>query len=191
MKYLRPFFESLSSIEELRKDRDDIIRVLTRYCELYLDSNTEKMWEFAWDIGNDFLDEDVIESADKMSNEIVTAIVDSTIQYNKERSARNLLELYYDCDFALGGDSDDITSNIQDIFSDYLDDKKTATFYKTNDKYDNRYVVEISKDNIMTSIDFNEIMGRIDDFVNMDGVEYSGNRDFIKFEFYKSYPSED
>ena len=66
MKYLRPFFESLSSIEELRKDRDDIIRVLTRYCELYLDSNTEKMWEFAWDIGNDFLDEDVIESADKM-----------------------------------------------------------------------------------------------------------------------------
>ena len=190
MKYLKPFFESHSYSTELKKDRDDVIRVLTQYCDLYLDSNTEKLWEFAWGVSDEFITDDEIESADKMDKRIITAIVDDLISHNSERAARTLMELYYDCNYALGKNSDEIVDNIRDIFSEYLDDKK-ATFYKTSDKYDNRYVVEITLDNILQTLDFNEIMGRIEQFVGLEQVNYSGNNHFIKFEFFESYPEED
>jgi hypothetical protein len=190
MKYLKPFFESFSYIDELSEHRDDVIRVFTEYSELYIDSNTERLWEFAWDITSDDITEEEIESADKMTNRIVTAIVDDIISHNNERSSRSLMELYYDCNYALGKNSIDVVDNIRDIFAEYLDDKK-ASFYKSSDKYDNRYIVEIKQDDILKTLDFNEIMGRIDDLVGLPQVNYSGNNHFIKFEFFESYPDED
>lgn len=192
MKYLKPFFESSrrTMYNEMRENRDEIIKVLTKYCDLYLDSNTERLWEFAWDISDEFITQDEIDSADKMNNRIITAIVDDLISHNSERASRSLMELYYDCNYALGKNSDDVVDNIRDIFSEYLDDKK-ATFYKTSDRHDNRYVVEIKQDNILKSLDFNEIMGRIEQFVGLEQINYSGNNHFIKFEFFESWPEED
>lgn len=190
MKYLKPFFESFSYIEELSDNRDDVIRVFTEYSDLYNDSNTERLWEFAWDITSGDITEYEIESADKMNNHIITAIVDDIISHNNERSSRSLMELYYDCNYSLGKNSSEIVDNIRDIFAEYLDDKK-ASFYKTSDKYDNRYVVEISQDNILKTLDFNEIMGRLDDLVGLPKINYSGNNHFIKFEFFESWPEEE
>ena len=190
MKYLKPFFESHSYSAELKEDRDEVIKVLTQYCDLYSDSNTERLWEFAWNVSNEFITQDEIDSADKINNHIVTAIVDDLISHNSERASMSLMELYYDCNYALGKNSDEIVDNIRDIFSEYLDDKK-ATFYKTSDKYDNRYIVEISLDNILKVLDFNQIMGRIEQFVGLEQVKYSGDNHFIKFEFFESYPDED
>jgi len=190
MKYLRPFFESFSYIEELKDNRDDVIRVFTEYSELYNDSNTERLWEFAWDISDPEITEEEIESADKMTSRIITAIVDDIISCNNERSSRGLMELYYDCNYALGKNSSELVDNIRDIFADYLDNKN-SNLYKTQDKNDNRYVVEIRHDNILTTLDFNEIMSRIDQYVGLGNVNYSGDKDFIKFEFFESYPNED
>ncbi len=181
MMYIKPFFESISYINELVNDRDEIIQVLTNYCKLYADSTTEKIWEIIWD----FVDEDIdLESLDIITSEVITNMVDNLIRSSRERECRVLIELYYDCCGSMENDNSEVIENIKDIFSDYLDDKKVGSFYKTSDKSDNRYVIEIKKENIMTSIDFNEIMGRIDDFVKVDGFDYYGNRNFIKFEFY-------
>ena len=73
---------------------------------------------------------------------------------------------------------------------EYLDDKK-ASFYKSADKYDNRYIVEIKQDDILKTLDFNEIMGRLDDLVGLPQINYSGNNHFIKFEFFESYPDDE
>ena len=132
-----------------------------------------------------------LEQTGKLSKEIVTSMVDFYIDNpGIRREIENLLNLYYDCNYALSKNSDDVVDNIRDIFSEYLDDKK-ATFYKTLDRWDNRYIIEIKQDNILKSLDFNEIMGRIEEFVGLEQINYSGNNHFIKFEFFESYPEED
>ena len=194
MKYLKPFFEAKDILSELKGNKDDIIRVFFEYSKLYIDGNTEALYEFIYNVSEEYISiEQMNEFYDNynLTKEMVTSMVDFYIDNpGIRREIDNLLNLYYDCNYALGKNSNDIVDNIRDIFAEYLDDKK-ASFYKSSDKYDNRYIVEIKQDDILKTLDFNEIMGRLDDLVGLPQINYSGNNHFIKFEFFESWPEED
>ncbi len=190
MKYLKKYkiFESYTS--DILSNRDIIINALSEYVDLYKDGLVDQLEDIGFNTEASDEIEQLLNNGLPINKDIITIIVDDVSNSNNQRDASKLLDIYYECNYNLNQNNNDIVDNLKDIFSDFIDDKK-AIFYKSNDKNDNRYVIEIKQEDILLSIDFQEIMNRVKSFINLDHMDYSGNNNYIKFEFYESYPDED
>lgn len=188
MKYLK-LFESY--IDDLKKNRDDIIKVLSSYVKLYNDGLVNELFELIWseseEAGNRIED-----NGNEIDEESIRLLIDDVISsgWGADRVSRKIMDIYYDCNYNLAHNSVDVVETLKDIFVDYFDEGK-AKIWKSSDKHDNRYIVLIDQIDVLLTLDFKEIMNRVKDLIKIKHLSYSGNGDQIKFEFYESYPDDE
>lgn len=192
MKYLKylKFFESYRGTVSV--NRDLFIKVLSDYSSVYDDGLVTQLEELGFESSDVIADmiEDSLNNGDRISLEAITLLVDEISSGNSERNASKLQDIYNECEYHLNNSTVDVIDNLKDIFSEYVDDKK-AMIYKTGDKSDNRCVVLIKQVDVLLNIDFDEVLNRVKEFVNLQHMEYVGSKDRIKFEFYENYTDGD
>jgi len=184
MRYLKKFNESSyhDNMKEISSNKEDIISTLSKYCKEYDDGNVSSLIELMWGASADAADRyDMLEEIDE---ECIRMIIDDIIGSPYTNNVQSLLNIYYDCSGVRDGDQKTIIEDLHDIFIDYNFDKKLR-IYKSADHNDNRYVVEINESNIITKIDFIELINRVKDVTAFEKMSYSGSTDHIKIEFYK------
>jgi len=190
MKYIK-YFESKTPNEEIKENRDNIIKVLSEYAKLYNDDSlVSEMFELIWSESEEAGNR-VEDNGNEIDEESIRLLVDDIIDSSIwGRTMQKLLDIYYDCNYVLSHNDDSVVDNIKDIFAEYFDDNK-AKFYKTSDKNDNRYIVLIDQIDVLLTLDFKEIINRVNNIVGLKYMSYSGVADQIKFEFHEPYPDDE
>lgn len=180
MRYLK-YFESNSHQKKLEEYWDDIIKVLSKYSNEYDDTLSHRITELIWSYSGEAADR--MEEIGKIDEECIRILLNDVLGPSS-RPINDVLETYYDCLPYIKSHSDDIVSDLNDIFADY-DFKGRYTINKSSDKGDERYIIDIYMNDVLINMDFQEVINRVKSIIGIENINYSGNQDHIKLEFYR------
>lgn len=186
MKYIK-YFESSNQQKNLEKYWDDIIRVLSKYSNEYNDSISHRISELLWSYSSEASDR--MDDIGKIDEECIRMLLND-VSGTWGRSINDILETYYDCLPNIASHSDDVVSDLKDIFADY-DINGKYTISKSSDRNDERYIIDINMKDVLLNLDFHEVINRVKSIIGIENINYSGSQDHIKLEFYREITDED
>lgn len=189
MRYLKRFESSNShytSQEKLEEYSDDIIKVLSKYSNEFNDSLSHKITELIWSYSGSAADrmEDIGGIDEECIRMLLNDVLGSNLKPINLRPINDVLETYYDCLSHIKSNSDDIIYDMKDIFADY-DFNGNYTISRSSDKGDERYIIDIYMNDVLINIDFKEVIDRVKSIIGIENINYSGNQNHIKLEFFR------
>ena len=185
MKYLKYFEAKIKTPQELLSEySDDIVRVLPLYYNNYsTDSLHNQIDELIWECREaDRLRGD----AEVLSEEVVRQLIDDLTGPGtfSVRYIEKLLDIYYDCLPHTKHINKDKIEILKEIFLDYSDDGEIS-ISKTSKFNDERYEVRLKLKDVFLKINFEEVLGRVKEFMGIEDYHVSATKDLITMEFFK------
>ena len=186
MKFLK-YFEAATYMggsatpdELMVKYADDIVRVLPLYYNSHsTDSLHNQIDELIWDCREaDRLRGD----AEVLSEEVVRQLIED--MRGNFYEIDKLLNVYYDCLPHTKHINKDKIEILKEIFLDYSDDGEIS-ISKTSKFNDERYEVRLELKDLFLKINFEEVIGRVKEFIGLEEYHVSATKDLITMEFYK------
>jgi hypothetical protein len=186
MKHLKYFEAKRKTPQELLTEyADDIVRVLPLYYNNYsTDSLHNQIDELIWECR----EADRLRGDDEvLSEEVVRQLIDDLTDHNT-RYVEKLLDIYYDCLPHTKHINKDKIEILNEIFLDYSDDGGEISISKTSKFNDERYQVRLKLKDVFLKINFEEVLGRVKEFMGIENYHITGTKDLITIEFYKPLP---
>lgn len=191
MKYIK-YFEnnSISYLKDLQDQKDDIIKILTKYCKDYADDKLHHEIEsLLWEYSDT---SDRYEDVGEIDGECIRLLVDNLLE-SSERRIGHFLDVYYDCSHIINKHKESLFDQLEEIFADYKDEGMSVKIAKSSEWGDDRYVVNIhvgDNDEVLTKISFSEVINRAKD-IGLTNLEFSGNNIWIRLEFSRDDSDDD
>lgn len=190
MKYIK-YFESISHSKDLQEYRDDVIKVLTKYCKEHDDKLSYELEKLMWEFSDT---DDRYNSIGVIDEECIRMLIDNALENStgwNDKLVGQLLDIYYDC--RSSNTEESLIDQIEEIFADYKDEGMIVKVSKSSDKGDDRYVISINTGDdieILTKISFGEVINRIKD-IGLPHLNFIGTNNHIRLEFWKEYHEDD
>ena len=181
MKHLKYFEAKRKTPQELLSEyADDIVRVLPLYYNNYsTESLHNQIDELIWECREaDRLRGD----AEVLSEEVVRQLIDDLTDHNT-RYVEKLLNVYYDCLPHTKNINKDKIEILNEIFLDYSDDGGEISINKSSKFNDERYEVRLKLKDVFLKINFEEVIGRVKEFMGIETYHITGTKDLITIEF--------
>jgi len=185
MKYIKYFEDnSISYLKDLQDQKDDVIKILTKYCKDYADDKLHHEIEsLLWDYSDT---SDIYDETGVISEECIRLLVDNLLE-SSDRQIGHFLDIYYDCSHIINKHKESLFDQLEEIFADYKDEGMSIKIAKSSEKGDDRYVVNIQvgdNEEVLTKISFNEVINRVKD-IGLPNLEFAGNNIWIKLSFWR------
>jgi hypothetical protein len=184
MKHLKYFESKRKNPQELLDEySDDIVRVLPLYYNNFsTDSLHNQIDELIWECR----EADRLRGDDEvLSEEVVRQLIDDL--NGRVGYIEKLLDIYYDCLPHTKHINKDKIEILREIFFDYSDDGEIS-ISKTSKFNDERYEVRLKLKDVLLKINFEELLGRVKEFMGIESYHITGTKDLITIEFYKPLP---
>lgn len=185
MKYLKYFEAKRKTPQELLSEyADDIVRVLPLYYNNYsTDSLHNQIDELIWECR----EADRLRGDDEvLTEEVVRQLIDDLTGPGtfSVRYIEKLLNIYHGCLPHTKHINKDKIEILKEIFLDYSDDGEIS-ISKTSKFNDERYEVRLELKDVFLKINFEEVIGRVKEFIGLEEYHVSATKDLITMEFYK------
>ena len=183
MKHLKYFEAKRKTPQELLTEyADDIVRVLPLYYNNYsTDSLHNQIDELIWECR----EADRLRGDDEvLSEEVVRQLIEDLTDHNT-RYIEKLLDIYYDCLPHTKHINKDKIEILNEIFLDYSDVGGEISISKTSKFNDERYEVRLKLKDVFLKMNFEEVIGRVKEFMGIEDYHVSATKDLITMEFFK------
>jgi hypothetical protein len=181
MKYLKYFEAKIKNPQELLIEyADDIVRVLPLYYNNHsTDSLHNQIDELIWECR----ESDRLRGDDEvLSEEVVRQLIEDLT--GNFYIIEKLLDIYYDCLPHTKHINKDKIEILREIFLDYSDDGEIS-ISKTSKFNDERYEVRLKLKDVFLKMNFEEVIGRVKEFMGIEDYHVSATKDLITMEFFK------
>ena len=189
MKHLKYFEAKIKTPQELLSEyADDIVRVLPLYYNNHsTDSLHNQIDELIWECREAARLRDAEWNVDVLSEEVVRQLIDDLTDHviaHQQWYVEKLLDIYYDCLPHTKHINKDKIEILKEIFLDYSDDGEIS-ISKTSKFNDERYEVRLKLKDVFLKINFEEVLGRVKEFMGIEDYHVSATKDLITIEFFK------
>jgi len=187
MKHLKYFEAKKKNYQELLDEyAEDIIRVLPLY---YNNFSTDTLHNYIDELIWECREADRLRGDDEvLSEEVVRVLIDEIKEVAGSWSSSKLLDIYYDCLPHVKHINKDKVEVLKEIFLDYSDEGGEILISKTAKFRDERYEVRLELENVFLKINFEEVFGRVKEFMGIESYHITGTKDLITIEFWKPLP---